>query len=123
MSGFVDAEGCFRISILKNKNFKGNPWQPSLYFSDAVQSDLKFQGHISPLSVRLYFQIGVHLKDEYILQEIKSELGVGQIYKTQSRPDFVELQVTSLNDLALVIDYFDKNPLITQFSLREKAQA
>lgn len=109
VSGFVDAEGCFRVSIIKNKNFKGNPWQPSLYLSETEGA--KF---ITPLSVRLYFQIGLHLKDEYILQEIKSELGVGKIYKTQSRPDFVELQVTSLNDLALVIDYFDKNPLITQ---------
>ena len=31
IAGFVDAEGCFRLSIIKNKNFKGNPWLPSLY--------------------------------------------------------------------------------------------
>ena len=29
IAGFVDAEGCFRLSIIKNKNFKGNPWLPS----------------------------------------------------------------------------------------------
>lgn len=109
VSGFVDAEGCFRISIIKNKNFKGDPWQSSLYLSETEGA--KF---ITPLSVRLYFQIGLHRKDEYILQEIQSELGTGKLYKTASRPDSIELQVSSLNDLALVIDYFDKNPLITQ---------
>ena len=51
--GFVDAEGCFRISMIRNKNLKGKalPW-----------------------SVRLYFQIGLHRKDEAILELIKSEL-------------------------------------------------
>ena len=67
-----------------------------------------------PLSFRLYFQIGLHIKDEYILQLIQSELGVGKIYKTKSRPDSVELQVTSLKDLHVIIKYFDKYPLITQ---------
>ena len=107
VAGFVDAEGCFRISILKNKNFKGNPWSPSLYTGNQI-------GKTMPLSVRLYFQIGVHLKDEKILKLIQSTLGVGKIYKTKSRLDFVELQVSSIKDISVIVKFFDNYPLITQ---------
>ena len=66
VAGFVDAEGCFRISIIKNKNYKGNPFLPSIY------SENNGLGATMPLSVRLYFQIGLHLKDEKILNLIQS---------------------------------------------------
>ena len=105
IAGFVDAEGCFRLSIIKNKNFKGNPWLPSLYNRNK-------ETNIIPLSVRLYFQIGLHKKDELILKLIQSKLGVGKIYS--SRTDMVELQVNSFKDMAAVINFFDKYPLITQ---------
>ena len=108
VAGFVDAEGCFRISILKNKNYKGNPFNPSLY------SGNNGLGNIMPLSVRLYFQIGLHLKDEKILKLIQSTLGVGKIYKSQSRADSVELQVSSIKDMSAIIRFFDNYPLITQ---------
>nr|AVD96821.1 double-motif LAGLIDADG homing endonuclease [Ophiostoma novo-ulmi subsp. novo-ulmi] len=109
ISGFVDAEGCFRISIIKNKNYNDNPWLPSLY--EKLDSTKKF---IAPLSVRLYFQIGLHKKDEYILKLIQSELKVGKIYTVKTRPDTMELQVSTLKDIAAIIEYFDKYPLITQ---------
>ena len=67
-----------------------------------------------PLSVRLYFQIGLHLKDEKILKLIQSTLGVGKIYKSQSRADSVELQVSSIKDMSAIIRFFDNYPLITQ---------
>ena len=67
-----------------------------------------------PLSVRLYFQIGLHLKDENILKLIQSTLGVGKIYKSQSRADSVELQVSSIKDMTAVIKFFDNYPLVTQ---------
>ena len=89
--GFTDAEGCFRISIIKNKNSKGKAL---------------------PLSVRLYFQIGLHRKDEAILKLIRSELGVGKIYR--GRKYSSELQVSSFKDSERLIDYFEKYPLITQ---------
>lgn len=57
--GFTDAEGCFRISIIKNKNSKGKAL---------------------PLSVRLYFQIGLHRKDEAILKSRK----LSSLNKTRS---------------------------------------
>ena len=43
---------------------------------------------------------------------IQSKLGVGKIYS--SRTDMVELQVNSFKDMAAVINFFDKYPLITQ---------
>ena len=36
VSGFVDAEGCFRVSVLKNKNYKGNPWLSYLYENEKL---------------------------------------------------------------------------------------
>ena len=93
LTGFVDAEGCFRLSILKNKNYKEG-------------------GKVLPLKPRLYFQIGLHRKDEVILESIKFLLGVGKIYK--SRPDLYELQVSSVKDISAIINHFDKYPLITQ---------
>jgi hypothetical protein len=56
VTGFVDAEGCFRISILKNKELK-TQW-----------------------GVRAFSQISLHLKDKAILELIQSKLGVGKIY-------------------------------------------
>lgn len=78
---------------------------PSLY-------DINKETEIIPLSVRLYFQIWVHKKDELILKLIQSKLGVGEIYN--SRTDMVELQVSSFKDMGAVINFFDKYPLITQ---------
>ena len=108
VAGFVDAEGCFHLSITKNKNYKDNPLSPDLY------SENKELGNSIPLSVRLYFQIGLHLKDENILKLIQSTLGVGKIYRSASRPDSVEYQVSSFRDMCAIIKFFDNYPLITQ---------
>ena len=50
LTGFTDAEGCFRISIIKNKNYKNTQ---SLVPTKNEKSNLTSL----PLSVRLYFQI------------------------------------------------------------------
>lgn len=110
VAGFVDAEGCFRISIIKNKNYKGNPWSTSLYSTEKPDE----LGNTMPLSVRLYFQIGLHLKDEKILKLIQSSLGGGKIYRSNTRPDYVELQVSSFKDMYAIINFFNNYPLITQ---------
>ena len=91
ISGFTDAEGCFRISILKNAN-KG-------------ERAISFK-------VRLYFQIGLHRKDEAILELIKTSLGVGRIYRSRSNSS--ELQVSYLNSMRLIIEHFDNYPLISK---------
>jgi hypothetical protein len=94
LTGFVDAEGCFRISLIKNINYKEKG------------------GKALPLKARLYFQIGLHRKDETILKLIQSQLGVGNIYR--SRSDSSELQVSSLRDMPAIINHFDMYPLITK---------
>lgn len=92
ITGLVDAEGCFRISILNNIKLKDN--------------------NNLPFKTRLYFQLGLHKKDENLLELIKNNLKVGKIYK--SRPELYELQVSSVKNIKLLIEFFDKYPLITQ---------
>ena len=93
VTGLVDAEGCFRISILNNRSY---------------QQD---KGNV-PFITRLYFQLSLHKKDENLLKLLKDGLKVGKIYK--SRPEVYELQVSSLKDIKLIIEFFDRYPLITQ---------
>lgn len=90
--GLVDAEACFRISILKTKSLKegGN------------------------YKVRLYFQISLHRKDEKVLELMVEELKVGKIYRTKSRPDISELKVFSIKEIKLIVEFFDRYPLISQ---------
>ena len=52
-SGFVDAEGCFIISVTKNNQYSIG-WR-----------------------VQLFFKILLHIKDKAILEEIQRFLGVG----------------------------------------------
>jgi hypothetical protein len=54
----------------------------------------------------------VHQKDRALLELIKTSLGVGQIYKHGR--DSIVLRVGSVKDLLVIIDHFDKYPLITQ---------
>ncbi len=102
--GLIDAEGCFRISILKNSKYT--------------------EGSV-PYKIRLYFQIAFHRKDEKLLELIIQELKVGKIYKTNSRPDISELQVSSIKDIKVIVEFFERYPLITQkfgdFSLFKEA--
>jgi len=93
LTGLVDAEGCFRISILNNRSFKED------------------NGSV-PFKTRLYFQLTLHKKDENLLELLKNSLNVGKIYK--SRPEAYEFQVSSIKDMKLIIEFFDKYPLITQ---------
>jgi hypothetical protein len=46
------------------------------------------------------------------LELIIASLGVGQIYKHGK--DSIQLRVSSVKDLQVIIDHFDKYPLITQ---------
>lgn len=93
IAGFVEGEGCFRVSIIRD---------------DSYESSLKNITAL-PLKVRLYFQIGLHRKDEDILELIRSSLGVGKIYRSRSnRSNSSELQISSFKDLGAVINYFDK---------------
>jgi hypothetical protein len=89
VTGFSDAEACFHISIGKSSNYK------------------------SGLFVNPGFSIGLHKKDQALLELIQSTWsGVGKI--TKQGKDSIQYRVLSIKDLGVIIDHFDKYPLTTQ---------
>jgi hypothetical protein len=96
VTGFTDGEGCFWISIFKDKAYR---------------------------RVKLYFEIHIHKKDLAILEEIKQIFIVGKIYKKNDNT--ISFLVTSIKDLQVIREHFDKYPLHTKkradFELWKKA--
>lgn len=88
VTGFIDGEGCFILSIYKDPRQKTG-WR-----------------------VQLSFKIALHLKDRAILEMIKNFLGVGQIYSHGSNS--VELRVQSIKELAKIFEHLEKYLLITK---------
>ena len=88
LTGFVDGEGCFSLSIYKQgKNLTG--WQ-----------------------VKPIFSISLHNKDLKLLEAIQRTLKTGKIYK--HGVDSIQYRVSSLKNLQIITDHFDSYPLITQ---------
>ena len=88
LTGFTDGEGCFTLSLVKNKGYSTG-WQ-----------------------VQLTFNITLHQKDLAFLEQIKSFFGVGSI--TKHGKNTFQYRVSSRNDLKVILNHFDKYPLITQ---------
>lgn len=88
LTGFTDAEGSFVLSITKSNNTKSG-WV-----------------------VKPRFQIHLHEKDLQLLYSIQSFLKVGRIDKQNS--DSYQFRVDSLSGIKVIIDHFDKYPLISQ---------
>jgi hypothetical protein len=88
ITGFVDAEGSFQISIIENKKYKTG-WA------------------VSPK-----FQIGLHEKDRALLELIQTSLGVGTISKQGK--DSLQFWVKSIKDLEVILNQLDKYSLITK---------
>ncbi len=86
-TGFTDAEGSFSILIQRNDKYKIN-WR-----------------------IKAVFAIGLHKKDIELLQKIQSCLGVDKLYKHGKNS--VQYRVESINDLQVIINHFDKYPLIS----------
>lgn len=61
--------------------------------------------------VKLYFYIGLHIKDIALLGRIQNFFGVGNIYP--ARESLSRYQVGSIEELKVIIDHFDKYPLVT----------
>ena len=90
LTGFVDGEGCFSLSIYKQgKNLTG--WQ-----------------------VKPIFSISLHNKDIKLLEAIQRTFQTGKIYK--HGVDSMQYRVSSLKNLQIITDHFDSYPLITQKS-------
>jgi hypothetical protein len=86
ITGFADAESTFNILI-----------QP--------RSDSKTKWRVKAI-----FAIGLNKKDLAILENIKTWFGVGNIYTSGTK---VYYRVESFKDLQVIIDHFDKYPLVT----------
>ena len=89
VSGFVDGEGSFSVTFIKDKYYKSG-WQ-----------------------IKTSFSIGLHKKDLSILELIKKFFGVGVI-KPHSK-DSVQYRITSVKDLMeVIIPHLEKFPLISK---------
>jgi len=88
ITGFVDAEGCWLIKIEK------------------------YPQYTSGYRVQLRFSITLHKKDLKLLNSIKTFFGVGLIY--EAKGDTIIYQVTTLNDLQILINHFNKYPLVSK---------
>ena len=88
VTGLVDGEGCFSINVTN---------------SDRCKTGFK---------VELFFAIGFHKKDKVLLERIRNFFGVGSI--TKNGAEAIQYRVSSIKDLAKILDHFDKYPLLTQ---------
>ena len=86
ITGFADAESTFNILV-----------QP------CYDRKIKWR-------VKAIFAISLNIKDVVILENIKSWFGVGHIYSSGIK---VYYRVESFKDLQVIINHFDKYPLVT----------
>jgi len=88
ITGFTDAEGCFTITINRNKKTR--------------------------LNIKASFQICLHSKDIYLLNQIKHFFNCGIIQNKTTRNQAV-FRVDSIADLNnIIIPHFMNYPLISQ---------
>lgn len=101
LSGFIDGEGCFRISLTKVNRASG--WR-----------------------VQLFFQITLHTKDRVLLESVRDFFGVGKIQPSGLAPPFhrmewwkggknlIQYRIQTFDELAILINHLENYPLITQ---------
>ena len=88
VSGFVDGEGSFSVTFIKDKYYKSG-WQ-----------------------IKTSFSIGLHKKDLALLEEIKNHFGVGGISK--KGVNGIQYYVNSPKDLLVIENHLNNYPLLTQ---------
>jgi hypothetical protein len=90
VAGFVDGEGCFYINFRRD-----------------IRHDRKNK------PVYFYWKVGFAIvlrgDDKEILEKIKEVLGCGTV--TINRNGQARLQITDINDLTKIADFFDRYPL------------
>ena len=89
LTGFIDGEGSFIISISKHNSNKVG-WQ-----------------------VKLEFWLSLHKGDLAILESIQCFLGVGNIFNHPTKK-IIHYRITAIKDLAILLTHLDKYPLMTQ---------
>lgn len=88
VSGFIDGEGSFSVTFIKDKSYKSG-WQ-----------------------LKTSFSIGLHKKDLALLEKIKIYFGVGGI--SQKGVNGVQYYVNSPKDLSIIENHLENYPLLTQ---------
>lgn len=88
ITGFSNAEGCFTFSIIKDNKYNTG-WR-----------------------VKAIFSIGLHSKDKVLLENIQSYFNAGGLYPEGT--DLIKYYVTSEKGLGLIMDHFNKYPLISK---------
>ena len=88
VSGFIDGEGSFSVTFIKDKSYKSG-WQ-----------------------IKTSFSIGLHKKDLALLEKIKIYFGVGGI--SQKGVNGIQYYVNSPKDLLIIENHLDNYPLLTQ---------
>ena len=87
VTGFTDGEGCFYVSVSPDSKCK------------------------TGYRVKAQFQIGLHIKDLALLEQIKPFFGVGKI--TKLGVESVQFRVSAIEDLKAILHHFDRYPLLT----------
>ena len=87
ISGFVDGEGCFHVSINKSEQMSIG-WQ-----------------------VLPEFRVVQHERDESVLKELQKFFGAGKVVTNHGARK--ELRIRKLNDLKNIVLFFKKHPLRT----------
>ena len=88
VSGFIDGEGSFSVTFIKDKSYKSG-WQ-----------------------IKTSFSIGLHKKDLALLEELKNYFGVGGI--SPKGVNGVQYYVNSPKDLLIIENHLVNYPLLTQ---------
>ncbi len=88
VSGFIDGEGSFSVTFIKDHSYKSG-WQ-----------------------IKTSFSIGLHKKDLALLEEIKYYFGVGGISK--KGVNGIQYYVNSPKDLLVIENHLNNYPLLTQ---------
>ena len=87
LTGFIDGEGCFRISLTKVNREIG--WR-----------------------AQLFFQINLHKKDKALLENIKDYLAVGKIQN--SGKNLIQYRIQTFEELTVLIEHLENYPLISK---------
>jgi hypothetical protein len=88
ITGLTDAEGCFSVSIVKQKS-----------------SRLGYQ-------LLLCYAIGLAVRDTKLIKQIHKFFNFGSISYSKDRSE-IRFRVTNFRDLGIIIKFFQKFPLLT----------
>lgn len=99
LSGFTDAEGCFYVSVVKQKAK-----------IEAVDSE---GGVVEKVYSRVRIRFNLDQKEEFILLHIKKLFGVGSV-NTTSDPGVFKYSNGSFKGNSVTVDYFKSFPLKTK---------